>query len=299
MVQDILVARDFSPSSERALAHAFDLAERADATLHMVGVKVLHRDPFTEAETPTTPFDKLREWFKERSRETVTNRGFDPGSVRIKHAIMREEAPGPAIVKYAEDSDVDLIALGTHGRRGIRRMLLGSVTEEVLRTAPCPVLATQSPEDEEIDEPNVQQLIVPIDFSDASRKAMRYAYRAIAPIYDASIHLLHVIEEQVTPSEYELAADHPKPADIEVRAESAVQSWAEEVTSEGHKASASVHSGRPEEVITDEADEESSMIVMATQGRTGWRRTMMGSVAEGVVRAASCPVLAATSFPEE
>ena len=299
MIRDILVARDFSPSSERALTHALDLAERADAALHMLAIKVLRRDPFAEAERPTTPLDKLREWFKERSRKTVTDRGFDPGSVRIHHALMQEEAPGPAIVKYADENEVDLIALGTHGRRGLRRMLLGSVTEEVLRTAPCPVLVTRASEEKQDETKEAtHRLIVPIDFSGASRAALRYAGQ-VAPLYDASLHLLHVIEDQFTPSEYELTTKKPKSADIRVRAERALNEWKQELSTAATSVTTQVERGRPEEgIIEAAADGEKAMIVMATQGRTGWRRTMMGSVAESVIRAAPCPVLAATSFPD-
>jgi nucleotide-binding universal stress UspA family protein len=101
---------------------------------------------------------------------------------------------------YAKDNDVDLIVMGTHGRRGLGHLSLGSVAEEVVRMAPCSVLTIRERE-EPMPPEAAKQLLVPVDFSEFSKRALASA-KKVAAAYHARLQLLHVIEEVINPALY-------------------------------------------------------------------------------------------------
>lgn len=120
-VREILLATDFSESADAAGRIARDYARRFGARLHVIHVVWAGADP-----TPRPLLERIEE---------------DLGSEVPVIAVVRSGSPAAQIVKYAEEKGVDLIVVGTHGRTGVTRALLGSVAEQVVRTAPCPVLA--------------------------------------------------------------------------------------------------------------------------------------------------------------
>lgn len=297
MIDNVLVARDFSASSERALVCGLDLAKRFDATVHMVGVKVRANDPFNPTDEPAGLVDRIREQFKERSRASLASGGFDPESLRIHHALVRGEAPALALLEYVDDHDVDLMVVGTEGRRGMRRALMGSVTEEVLRLAPCPVLTARAEEEageEEAGAASIQRVVAPTDLSNASWAALRYAL-SIARAYDVPLALLHVVEDSSVPVAYGVDVAPEGSADVRARAQRALSEQLARLGVSSMHAAAHVEEGHPvREIITFSAP--SDLIVMSTHGRTGLDRTFMGSVAENVIRRSICPVLSARDF---
>jgi len=121
LVREILLATDFSESSDAAARMALAYARHFGARLHILHVVGVASDP----EMPPW-LGKLAEEFR--------------AAVPVVTAV-ESGAPAAAIVEYASRSRIDLIVIGTHGRTGVTRTLLGSVAERVVRTAPCPVLA--------------------------------------------------------------------------------------------------------------------------------------------------------------
>jgi nucleotide-binding universal stress UspA family protein len=291
MIANVLVARDFSVSSEYALACGFDLAKHFDAAVHMVGVKVRTDDLFNPTDEPAGLVDRIREQFKERSRASLESGGFDPESLRVHHALVRGEAPAPALLEYADDNDIDLIVLGTEGRRGMRRALMGSVTEEVLRLASCPVLTARA--DADAEATTIQRIVVPTDLSKASWAALQYAL-SVARAYEVPLALLHVVEGVDMPVAYNVEATPRDSADLNIRVQRALdEQFARLGVSSMH--TAYVEEGHPvREIVTFSAPGD--LIVMSTHGRTGLDRTFMGSVAENVIRRSACPVLSASDF---
>lgn len=122
-VRDILLATDFSPASEPAAQVARDYARRLGARAHLVHVA-------TDGDADAAP------------RLTGLAATFAPAPTVTR--VLAGRTPAAAIVAYAREHGIGLIVLGTHGRTGMSRVLLGSVAERVVRTAPCPVL-TVSP----------------------------------------------------------------------------------------------------------------------------------------------------------
>ena len=138
----ILVPTDFSETADAALAYAKTLATKLDASLHLLHVfqDPCAAIPFTP-ETYAAPPPELRERALEDAWDQLHDR-LDPDEHK-RFAGTRAVVEGLAaieIVRYASDHAIDLIVMGTHGRRGIAHLFLGSVAEHVVRTARCPVL---------------------------------------------------------------------------------------------------------------------------------------------------------------
>jgi nucleotide-binding universal stress UspA family protein len=141
IVPNILVALDFTPVSDVALTYARTLARAFGGRLHVLHVmenyflRPVVSDPYALAAG---------------ARWRVCDRLTDEDSVLLHAAVSVEvsDAPAEAIVSHAMDSAIDLIVIGTHGRQGASRLLLGSVAERIVRTAPCPVLTVRHPERE-------------------------------------------------------------------------------------------------------------------------------------------------------
>jgi len=299
MLKTLLFAHDFSPSSKRALAYAVDLVERTGATLHLAYVEEVPENPMSEGKRSPLPTYKLRDRFKERCQESLAPYDLSGDSDRLVYHADRSDAVAPSLLQTAESTDADLIVMGTHGRRGVQRAIYGSVAEEVLRTAPCPVLTARQREDEADRSPDgrVDQIVVPIDFSDLSRAALRYAAR-LAPLYDVPMKLVHAVEDPTLPPVYETRSPKMETRETKERAERELRSWAEDVVGEGGSVSYVVHRGEPADTVGQAIDRASTLAVMGTRGLSGVRRTMLGSVTEAVIREATGPVLAARSFPD-
>ena len=135
-LSNILMARDFSASSDRALRYALDLARRSGATLHVVHAAPAQGHPDNvppEAEIPDTVFVRRVRDSVERQHEYLTE------FVDVRYGIVRGLEVAPAIVAFAQANDIDLIVTGTRARTGLRRLLGPSVAAWITRLAPCPV----------------------------------------------------------------------------------------------------------------------------------------------------------------
>jgi universal stress protein A len=143
----ILVPFDFSDHSERAVQIAADLARHYQAPLTLFHVYEIV--PYAAPEghalyTPPPPVAGLLEEFGRRLEE-VKARAIAAGAGEVD-TLLREGFVAPQITELARDERFDLIVMGTHGRKGISHLLMGSVAEKVIRTAPCPVLTVRLPE---------------------------------------------------------------------------------------------------------------------------------------------------------
>lgn len=208
--------------------------------------------------------------------------------------------PGPVILALAETLPSDLVVVGTHGRQGISHVFLGSIAEEVIRAAPCPVLTVHGLRPIDLNEGDrlkdfPHTIVVPFDFSPCAVAAWDYAVR-LARGCHGSLTILHVME----PTSYgldftltHLGADRRRRQRITTDLAGIVaRGQAQEVIARA----AIQEGGRPCEGILDYArNTDTDLIVMGTHGRRGLSHAMTGSVAEAVVRQASCPVITVRS----
>lgn len=138
----ILVPTDLSEGAEVALDYACELAAKLDATvniLHVIGVPALGVPELGVAVTSTV-IDQL---ISENQKAVDALADARRGRVKIGDVLLRTGDARDVIDETAKEFGIDLIVMGTHGRRGLRRALLGSVAETVVRSAPCPVLTVR------------------------------------------------------------------------------------------------------------------------------------------------------------
>lgn len=270
-IRRILFPTDYAPCADRAFAHASFLAGRLGAELH-----VLHVDPVTGP---------------------ATARAFTyevPDGVARVDVTVRASSPAQAIVRAAREAD--LVVMGTHGRRGVQRVALGSTAEQVLRGADCPVLAVGI--DAKRTTPmSVERILVPVDFSDSSGPALAIA-GALAGFYHARVDALHAAYLPDLPDIYGLglqfSATYPA---IVSRSREALRSLLARFVDAPHRGHATIQVSPPVPTILEAAEgDEVGLVVMPTHGRTGLERLAQGSVAAAVLRRAPCAVLALPSY---
>jgi nucleotide-binding universal stress UspA family protein len=299
-IRKILFPTDFSRCSRQALIHALFLAEQHDAELQLLHAVILHADdpaaPKLRFPQPRDIFDRLQKIAESEMAELARAHRGRP--IRITEFRERGFSAAQVILDHLTEHEIDLVVMGTHGRRGPARLFFGSVAEEVVRFARVPVLTLR-----EIKRPRqieaFERILVPIDFSPHSERSVAYA-RELALTYGAALELVHVIEQPSYPYFYApfvgggLGGRLPE---IQSRAGEALHELM--ANGDGPEVEYGVHilDGRPSAEIVAFADSQAiDMIVVATHGLTGLERLLVGSTAEQVVRTASTPVFLIKSF---
>ena len=299
-IRRILYPTDFSATATQALKHALFLAEQFEAELHMLHAIILHesdpRDPDRHFPEPSEILNQLFEIADSEMAEIV--RKNEAKTFSLVEAKVRGYSAGEVILRYTDEHDIDLVVMGTHGRRGPARLFLGSVAEEVVRHAPCPVLTLREEKAPKAIEA-VEKILVPVDFSPYSQEALSYG-KEVAALYGAGLQVLHTIEEPAYPYFYTPGGTYSPVEQLEAlreKAEEALDKMLSETPGPEVPAERFVATGRPASEIARFAEERGSdMVVIATHGLTGLERLLVGSTAEQVVRLAHCPVFTVKSF---
>jgi len=294
-LQKILMPTDFSDCANSALTHALFLAQHLGAELHILHVVVLHaEDPFDPAAQfpdPDEIYRRMQEIAAGEMKDLVADRPTD--RVAIKTVQRRAISAAPAIADYAEELGVDLVVMGAHGRRGFRRFLLGSVAEEVVRTADCPVLTLRG-EERGPELEKLERIVVPFDFSDPAKSALATA-KELAVSYGARLDVVHVIEPPVDPGVFVPLHDRRSAfaySELAAEVREHLGPAVEELVGTEVEVDVEILDGNTAERIAEHAESVAAdLIVISTQGLTGLRRFLLGSVTEKVVRSADCPVL--------
>ena len=191
--KQIMCPVDFSESSVRALAYAAALARWYDAQLTVLHVvptfeAMQVRGDLVEPVRVVTPMP--REQVLEEMSRSLNLAALSPRAT----PIAESGDPQATIIDQALSKKADLIVMGTHGRRGFKRLLLGSVTEAVLREAPCPVLTVPPHAPAAVSEAvTFKRILCPIDFSPSALQALGFALD-LARQADGRVTLLHVVE---------------------------------------------------------------------------------------------------------
>ena len=289
MYETILVPTDGSEHAIRAAEHARHLARAFDATVHVVSA--------ADVQTAGGMFNAggVDEAFVERieaenEQAIKATEAIFKESDSLRTAVLRGR-PADAIVEYADGHDIDLMAMGTHGRTGVSRYVAGSVTESVVRRASCPVLTTKAVEESELTG-DYGEVMIPTDGSDAASIAIDHGIE-IAKRAGARVHAVNIIDSGAIT----LTPGYSAPPELlerfEAEGERATEAIAENAADAGLDATTSVREGLPASDLLAYADENDiDLITMGTTGRTGLNRYLLGSTAERVIRHAKMPVLA-------
>jgi nucleotide-binding universal stress UspA family protein len=300
-IDRILCPVDFSDCSRRALQYAVAMGKWYGAR-----VTALHV-------LPNLPVIATQPRFRGQG---LTLRELDAAEVRGELAEFVEQTAGdiPVItdlveapdaraetLRQAEELHADLVVMGTHGRSGIERLLLGSVAERVARASNCPVMLVPpgAPDSKPVAVP-FTQILCAIDFAGHSRRALTVALQ-LAEEADAHLTLLHAIE--IPPELSELAVDGniDVPA-IRLAAEAAaLRKLREMVPPDAHtycKVHTDVREGRAyRQILQAAAERDADLIVMGVHAAGALDRLIFGTNAHAVVRAAASPLLVVRGLP--
>ena len=226
----------------------------------------------------TDALQKLREFAKRQTRIKVQ-----------PQCVVQDGNASDKILSFAETQGVNLIVMGTHGLRGVDRLMLGSVTERVLRKARCPVLVVRKPAHdfvspgEKADPINIKKIVLCMDFSEHAQRALNHAF-SIAKQYNAELTLLHVLEHL------------PGSTDIQSATAKATEQLRELVSPRARKPSLVkflVRIGKPyQEIIEVASETQTDLVIMGVRGRSSLNSALFGSTTYRVIQLGPCPVLA-------
>ncbi len=284
-LQNVLFATDFSPSAQAVLSHALDLARRYGAALYTVNV--LPHMPFVEATQPDPEVTKLLA--KRQMADLMGSESLKD----IEHKELIEQGEVPEVIsKLVRKHVIGLIVIGTGGRKGLGKLLLGSVAEEVFRNAECPVLTMGPHAIRWKIDGNLQHILFATDFGPESLHALPYAI-SLAEENRARLTLLHVGPEPG------VAQLQPGPGTMPVvdlskmaaSTKNQLRALIPEGTQLWHEPEYMVEFGPPAEIIVRTAAKTVDMIVLGVKRPTPLTKHLGEGVAYKVACDAPCPVL--------
>lgn len=285
MDRPILLPVDGSSGADQARAHAFELARRYDCPLRALYV----------VDTNVARWPDTQESFSRQGEEVLarTQRLGAEAGLAVE-TDLRTGAPHEEILAHCEEIGAGTIVMGTHGRRGLDRLVLGSVTQRVVRLADVPVLTVGGPEGRAADTA-YESVLLPTDGSEAAADALDAAVD-LAAAYDASLHVLHVVETAGPGLTGETVVEEATETGEDVV--SNIESLAR-AAGIGDVTTAVREGGPATEILAYSDDQNIGCIVMGTHGRTGLPRYLLGSTTERVLRTTHRPVLCVPTAPAE
>lgn len=283
-LKNILFATDFSPCSEAAVPFARTVAGRFGATMHVL--HVLPPEARTEVPMDATPAAADRQWHEvEQQMAQFLIRNPLKG---VTHEVIMERGPLWHVLEAVmSEKEIDLVVVGTHGRRGLKKLVMGSVAEEIFRRARCPVL-TVGPHTAKdgLEEGHIRSIVYATDFSAGSMQALPYAL-GLARENQARLTLVHVLPtlQEMPPAELDQIAEGCRERLLQL---------VSPVAQAACSAEAAVRFGNAADAILREAEERHAQLIVM-----GARRAAIGvasahlpwATAHRVVCEAPCPVL--------
>jgi nucleotide-binding universal stress UspA family protein len=283
MYDNILLPYDGSEGAMEVLHHASEIAHWADATIQVLYVADTTRDSVTVVEGET--IDVL----EREGEDTVEEAAKTLDTLGVSYVTdVVQGNPAQTIVEYADQFDQDLVVMPTHGREGISRYLIGSVSEKVVRLSPVPVLTVRMRPDETLEFP-YENILVPTDGSTTATHAAEHVL-TLAAALDATVHVLSVVEETALGLD---VRDTMSGKDSDQAAAEAVETVVSQADTLGVTNTVNhIEHGTPVEEILDCIESNDVHAVgMGTTGRRSTDRILLGSVAEKTVRSAPVPVM--------
>ena len=293
----ILVPVDFSQESFRVLDCAILVAEQFGAEVHPVHVRPqVEATAIERAGGVMSNYHESISFLQDRLTDIEHKHRlkFPPD-----HCHIRSGRAFAEICKLAREIDADLIILGSRGYSGLKRVLLGSTAERVIRFAPIPVLVPRGQRYEAVigltrrTHFKVRNILVPVDFSDCSAAGVNYAV-FLAEKFKAELQLLYSMQNDVgflaqNRTSGVLAALHE--AD-RVTAQNKIEEFKRLHIPSNVACETEILTGYPvDQICAQSRRPEVDLLVISTHGRSGFQHALLGSVAEQVARYAKCPVL--------
>jgi nucleotide-binding universal stress UspA family protein len=293
----ILSATDFSEFSNHTVDYGVALAKEFGADLHICHVIDLSSVAiYGEFQLdPVGQQDRIMEDANAQLEELAGNQpvAWEP--------LITVGKPADEISRAVEDKNIDLVITATRGRSGFKRLILGSVTERLMRTLSCPLLVVRSHEHEFVDKPKqeikLQKILVGCDFSPDSEQAIAYGL-SLAQEFLAELHLAHVIEPPAQPNLIREEALVPGQVQEEYH-DLLIQKLKDMVPDEAANwctPQTSIMEGQPhDELVKYAHTRDIDMIVLGVRGHGLVKTLFLGSTTDRVIRDSPCPVLSVSS----
>jgi nucleotide-binding universal stress UspA family protein len=296
-IRRILCPVDFSDYSRRALDHAIAIARWYKSTV--TALHVFSPAPVAAYGPGPVVFAPIVLTAADHDQLLADTRAFieaeaAPG-VAID-AVVREGNTAAEIVDEATTMRADLLVIGTHGRSGFERLVLGSVAEKVLRKARCPVLTVPRRLPDAVPPGPVlfKRILCAVDFSESSMHALKYAL-SLAQEADGGLTVVHVLGAEVVP-QVGIGEEHVSLAAVQRQLAEEARQFLDKAVPDSTTAHCTVETmllhGKPwREILRIAADRQTELIVIGVQGRGAADLMFFGSTTQHVVREATCPVL--------
>lgn len=279
---NILWTTDFSSASEAALLYAVSIARRYDSQVYLAHVIRPDAYQLVPPDALGATLAQTRRFAEQQMGELLVS-----GRLRgIPHQVLLGEGELWSVLsEFLQRHEIDLIVAGTHGRTGIRKLLLGSAAEEIFRLASCPVLTVGPRASKEVPvESELRHILYATDFTPAAERAAAFAL-SLAQEHQAHLTLLHVMRETIDASPQNAALLRAfftrrlrdlVPADADL--------WCEPEPV--------VESGTPAEaILTTASDRQADLIVLGVRRTANFPGHLPPATAYKVVCQAHCPVL--------
>ncbi|MGA2619975.1 MAG: universal stress protein [Thermoguttaceae bacterium] len=301
MYHSILVPLDGSQFAEQALPLALSIASRAGASLEVVRVHVAYALQDLQ-HCSWLPFDPTEDAiFEEQEQaylDALVRRLQKTASVSVTSALASGVIVD-GILERVRATAADLIVMTTHGRGPMSRFWLGSVADELVRQAPAPILLMRPREAfQHLEpEPALRRMLVPLDGSELAEQVREPAI-ALGGLMGAEYVLVRVVQSSSFPAGYPVSAESPAAGQPRLeRRKAEAQAYldrvAERLRAEAFRVQTHVVVGESvaTAVLDIARDKDVDVIALATHGRGGLKRLLLGSVADKIVRGTFTPVL--------
>jgi len=288
-LKSILCPIDFSDFSVSAYQYALSLAEYYKSRMVALHVVELWKYPFADYAAHEADYAKFSKALSEGG-EAQLRRFVDEHSATgpPRELVVHQGNAANCILAFAQKQNMDLIVMGTHGRRGFDRLVLGSTTDRVMRKAACPALVVSKDSHRALcTGPDgrhcLNRIIYCTDFSNNSEQARGYAI-SLAAEYNAELVVLHVAEQPRDLGKAEVL--------IGERLRE-IATWCAEGEGKKLNMKSAVKTGKAyEEIVRYAGDSQASLIILTARGGDVVDRAVFGSTAYRVIQLGPCPVLA-------
>jgi len=294
MFSRVIVPIDHSDVAEAAVPLAAHLAARRGIPLALVHVIEMSPE-FTAYVHGDSEVDAMLE-IEEASQKHLRRIAAGIEGVEVSTIVLRGR-PAARLVEYVDALDGSLVVMSSHGRTGFRRMMLGSTTARVVQACTAPVIVVRVSDDGDgVEEPeSIQKVLVPLDGSEFAEHALHAVYELVRRD-DVMIRLLRVPEIVAYPSTMYGAASYEAVdaymTAMQTESEEYLKGIAERLQDRQGQVSWELRDGATSAAILEAANEfGADLIAMASHGRTGFRRFLLGSVAEQVLHESHVPVM--------
>lgn len=301
LLKNILCGIDFSDFSSQALAYGIDLAKEFKAKLHVCHIidlpaATMYGEGLAD---PLLQERRITEYAYE-----YLNRLIGDAPI-IWEPFVTVGHTADELVRLAGEKKADMAIVATHGRSGLKRMILGSVTERLMHTLPCPLLAVRGAEKGTEISPGeairLKRILVGCDFSPDSDLAFRYGL-SLAQEFESELHLVHVLEPPVYENivKSEASREEGFSEDLRLQLKDALNDMVPEDARAWCEPKTSLMAGQAHEEITKYAlVNKMDLVVLGVRGQGLVEKLFIGSTTDRVIRQAHCPVLSVRPKPEQ